>query len=259
MSSAPVPGSRPGPRRPASLPTQATDWLVGEQPARVLDLGSGRGSFAAALVDAGHEVFCLDHDPERVAGLPGRLGTRLHVAGQVESMPYLSCHFDVVTASQTLHRFAPGLAVTEIARVLRPGGHLAVLYQTRDDTVPWVRRLMGILQRVDPSAMQGAYGDLSVTEVGESRYFRDLERRDFRTWVPITRAGLATMAEQRPAVAALPADRRTEVLAEVGALYDSSARAPEPLLLPFRTSCWRAVVDHTELTIDEDPGLTIAV
>lgn len=259
MSPAPVPGSRPGTRGAAALPVAAVDWLLGEQSARVLDLGSGRGAFAATLVDAGHEVFCLDQDPQRVATLPGRLGTRLHVAGQVESMPYLSCHFDVVTASQSLHRFAPGLAVTEIARVLRPGGHLAVVYQTRDDTVPWVRRLMAILQRVDPSAMQGAYGDASVAEVAESPYFTGLERRDFRTWVPTTRAGLVTMAERRPAVAALPAAERQAVLDEVGGLYDSSARAPEPLLLPFRTSCWRAQVDHTELAIDDDPALTIAV
>ncbi|GAA3574932.1 class I SAM-dependent methyltransferase [Microlunatus spumicola] len=259
MPAAPVAGGRPGARRAAALPPDAVDWLVGDEPARVLDLGSGRGAFAATLVDAGHEVFCLDQDPERVATLPGRLGTRLHVAGQVESMPYLSCHFDVVTASQTLHRFAPGLALTEIARVLRPGGHLAVIYQTRDDTVPWVKRLMAILQRVDASAMQGAYGDTSIAEVGESPYFTDLERRDFRTWVPTTRDALVTMAQRRPAVAALGAAEREAVLAEVGGLYDSSARAPEPLLLPFRTTCWRAWVDHTELAIDDDPALTIAV
>jgi ubiquinone/menaquinone biosynthesis C-methylase UbiE len=254
-----VSGPRPGARGASTLQPAAVDWLVGERPARILDLGSGRGAFAATLVDAGHEVFCLDQDPERVATLPGRLGTRLHVAGQVESMPYLSCHFDVVTASQTLHRFAPGLAVTEIARVLRPGGHLGVVFQTRDDTVPWVRRLMGILQRVDPSAMQGAYGDASVADVGESPYFHSLERRDFRTWVPTTREGLVAMAQRRPAVASLGAAERDELLAEVGALYDTSARAPEPLLLPFRTSCWRAQVDHTELAIEDDPALTIAV
>ncbi|MGI3782965.1 MAG: class I SAM-dependent methyltransferase [Janthinobacterium lividum] len=259
MSPAPLSGSRPGSRGSAALPSAAVDWLLGEQPVRVLDLGAGRGAFAATLADEGHEVFCLDQDPTRVATLPARLGTRLHVAGQVESMPYLSCHFDVVTASQTLHKFAPGLAVTEIARVLRPGGHLAVVYQTRDDTVPWVRRLMGILQRVDPSAMQGAYGAASVAEVGESPYFHSLERRDFRAWVPTTREGLVTMAARRSAVAALPQAARDDLLAEVGALYDSSARAPEPLLLPFRTSCWRAQVDHTELSIDDDPALTIAV
>lgn len=252
-------GSRPGARRAGALPAEAVDWMVGTERARVLDLGSGRGSFALTVQDAGHQVFCLDHDPARVAQLPARLGTRLHVAGQVESMPYLSCHFDVVTASQTLHRFAPGLAATEIARVLRPGGHLAAVYQTRDDTVPWVRRLMAILQRVDPSAMQGTTGDASIAQLGESPYFRGLERRDFRTWVPSTRDGLLAMAARRPAVERLPAPERDALLAEVGALYDSSARAPEPLLLPFRTSCWRAEVDHAELTIDDDPGLTIAV
>lgn len=255
----PVSGSGPGARGAATLPSAAIDWLVGAAPARVLDLGSGRGAFAATLADAGHQVFCVDQDPERVATLPERLGTRRHVAGQAESMPYLSCHFDVVTASQTLHRFAPGLAVTEMARVLRPGGHLAVVYQTRDDTVPWVRRLMAILQRVDASAMQGAYGDVSVAEVGGSPYFSGLERRDFRAWVPTTRAALVAMAGRHPAVAALDTTERDALLAEVGALYDSSARVPEPLLLPFRTSCWRAQVDHTELAIDDDPALTITV
>lgn len=111
------------PRRP--YPAAAAAWLVGEQRTRVLDLGSGRGRFAAMLQDAGHQVFGLDRDVDRVAALAQRMGTRLHVAGQVESLPFLSCHFDVVTASQTLHRFAPGLALTEIARVLEPGGHLA--------------------------------------------------------------------------------------------------------------------------------------
>ena len=255
----PDPASRNRGGSAGGLPETAVGWLVGDRPVRVLDLGSGRGTFASSMVDAGHEVFCLDHDPTRVARLTTRLGTQLHVAGQVESLPYLSCHFDVVTASQTLHHFAPGLALTEIARVLRPGGHLGVAYRTRDDTVPWVRRLMGILRRVDPSAMQGGFGDASVAELGESPYFRDLERRDFRAWVPTTRAGLVAMAERRPTVAALDPTARTALLDEVGALYDSSARAPEPLLLPFRTTCWRAEVDHSQLCIDDDPALTIAV
>jgi hypothetical protein len=35
----------------------------------------------------------------------------------------------------------------------------------------------------------------------------------------------------------------------VGELYDSSARSPEPLLLPFQASCWRAMVDHSQLSM----------
>jgi SAM-dependent methyltransferase len=236
----------------APYPETAVAWMVAEDRVRVLDLGSGTGGFASMLHRAGHEVFCLDRAVERVAGLPDRLGTRLHVAGQVESMPFLSCHFDVVTAAATLHRFAPGLALTEIARVLRPGGRLAVAYNTRDDTVPWVRRLSEILQQADPDAMRGDFGVDSVGQLAESPYFLGLERRNFRNWVPITRRQLLAMVERRPAVRALEPLRRERLLAEVGELYDSSARAPDPLLLPFQASCWRAEVDHSRMAIEDD-------
>jgi SAM-dependent methyltransferase len=233
-------------------PEAAAAWMVGPHATRVLDVRAGRGGFAAMLRDAGHEVFCIDRTVDLVAGLPARLGTRLHVVGQVESLPFLSCHFDVVTAAQTLHRFAPGLALSEIARVLKPGGYLAIAYNTRDDTVPWVRRLTALIREADPDAMRGAYGEDSVEKVAESPYFGLMERRNFRNWMPITRGGLISMVERRPAVARLNAVARERLLREVGALYDTSARPPEPLMLPFQTSCWRVEVDHSKLVITDD-------
>jgi SAM-dependent methyltransferase len=238
--------------RRTPYPVAAAAWMVGERRARVLDLGSGRGGFAAMLHDAGHEVFGLDREVDVVASLAERLGTRLHVVGQVESLPYLSCHFDVVTAAQTLHRFAPGLALTEIARVLRPGGHLAVAFNTRDDTVPWVRRLTALLRDADPQAMGGDFGLEAVEALTDSPYFTALERRNFRNWVPITRGGLLTMVERQPWAASLTEERRARLLADVGELYDTSARPPEPLLLPFQSACWRAEVDHSGLVLLED-------
>lgn len=226
--------------------------MVGGPRRRILDLGSGAGAFAQLLVEEGHEVFCIDRDVEAIAAATERLGTRLHVVGQVESLPYLSCHFDVVTSSQNLHKFAPGLALSEIARVLRPGGHLAIAYNTRDDTVPWVRRLTALLQRNDPEAMRGDYGVESLDDVTESPYFGELVRRDFRNWVPITRKGLVTMVERRPSTAQMGTTQRQDLLAEVADLYDSIARPPEPLLLPYRASCWRAEVDHSGLVLGED-------
>ncbi len=239
--------------RQTLYPAAAPLWMVGERRARVLDLGSGNGAFARMLQEAGHEVFCLDRAAENVAGLADRLGTRLHVVGQVESLPYLAGHFDVVTASQSLHRFAPGLALSEIARVLKPGGHLAVAYNTRDDTVPWVKRLIALMQSAEPDSVTGDYGVDSVTSVSESPFFAHLQRKNFRNWVPISRAGLIAMVEQRPATAKLESGARQDLLREVGQLYDSSARPPEPLLLPYQASCWRAVADHTQLAaVDED-------
>ena len=226
--------------------------MVGPDPLRVLVLGAGRGGFAAMLRDAGHEVFCIDRTVELVVGLPARLGTRLHVVGPIESLPFLSCHFDVVTAAQPLHRVPPDLALNEIARVLKPGGRLAIAYNTRDDTVPWVRRLITLMREADPEAMRGDYGEDSVEKVAESPYFGLFERRNFRNWMPITRDGLIAMVERRPAVVQLNPGARARLLREVGALYDTSARAPDPLMLPFQTSCWRVEVDHSKLVITED-------
>lgn len=233
-------------------PEAAAAWMAGPERARILDLETGRGGFATMLRDAGHEVFCIDRTVDHVAVLPSRLGTRLHVVGHVESLPFLSCHFDVVTSAQTLHRFAPGLALSEIARVLKPGGHLAIAYNTRDDTVPWVRRLIELMRGADPEAMRGDYGSDSVEKVAESPYFGLFERRNFRNWMPITRAGLIAMVERRPAVSQLDPGSHARLLREVGALYDTSARSPEPLMLPFQTSCWRVEVDHSKLVITDD-------
>ena len=226
--------------------------MAGAEPMRVLDLGAGHGGFAAMLSDAGHEVFCIDRTVELVAGLPARLGTHRHVVGRVESLPFLSCHFDVVTAAQTLHHFAAGLPLSEIARVLKPGGQLAIAYNTRDDTVPWVRRLIALMREADPESMRGDYGEDSVEKVAESPYFGLFERRNFRNWMPITRDGLISMVERRPAVGQLNPTARDRLLREVGGLYDSSARRPDPLMLPFQTSCWRVEVDHSKLAITDD-------
>jgi SAM-dependent methyltransferase len=226
--------------------------MAGAEPMRVLDLGAGHGGFAAMLSDAGHEVFCIDRTVELVAGLPARLGTHRHVVGRVESLPFLSCHFDVVTAAQTLHHFAAGLPLSEIARVLKPGGQLAIAYNTRDDTVPWVRRLIALMREADPESMRGDYGEDSVEKVAESPYFGLFERRNFRNWMPITRDGLISMVERRPAVGQLNPTARGRLLREVGGLYDSSARRPDPLMLPFQTSCWRVEVDHSKLAITSD-------
>src|SRR4051794_24505012 len=238
------------PRSP--YPPATVGWLVGDRPARVLDLGSGKGGFAQMLVDAGHEVFCVDRSPKAAAELNGRVGMFRPVAARVEALPFFSCHFDVVTASQTLHRFAPGLALTEIARVLKPGGHIAVAFNTRDDTVPWVRRLSALIREAEPEAMRGDFGLESAAALEESPYFVDLERHNFRNWVPITREGLVSMVERQPWAASLPEDARAELLAAVAGLYDTSARPPEPLLLPFQAACWRARVDHSELALADD-------
>src|SRR5690349_22862438 len=60
------------------------------------------------------------------------------LAGRGEDIPLPDASVDAVTVSAAWHWLDPALAVPEIARVLRPGGRLGLIWVSRDDRVPWV-------------------------------------------------------------------------------------------------------------------------
>lgn len=228
------------------FPPQAVAWLAGDR-GRVLVIGGNTG-LVSQLAAAGHEVTVADRSLvalQRCCGTTGATG----VGAAAEQLPFVPCHFDTVLLPQNFHTFAPGLALAEIARVLTPQGRIGVIYTTRDDTVPWVKRLAATLQSVDETAMRGDYGTESVQHLLESRYFPQVDEKSFRTWFPVTREGLVAMVANRRSTQQLDEDTRSRLLAEVASHYDSMARAPEPLLLPYQATCWRARVSQDELSV----------
>lgn len=241
------------------LPPAAIDWLIGEAPRRVLTLSGA--SLPRTLLHAGHDLFAIDKQTRVVAALAQVPGITT-VAAQAESLPFDPCSFDVVAAHQVFHRYAPGLVLSEMARVLRPGGHAAVSYLVRDDSVPWVRRLVQLVQQLDPSAMAGSFGADSVGELLDSKYFPTSTHRSFRHWVPASRTSLTTMAANLPVTRGLDEPERKEFLDSIAALYDESAPGAGDLRLPYTLLCWQAHVDHQELTAPievDDNGLVIPI
>jgi SAM-dependent methyltransferase len=241
----------------SSLPN-ALDWLVEGSNGPTLVIGRSATPFAAGL--GGQRLTLVDRDRDGVAAMLRRAPSAIPLVAAVEALPLAPCTFDRVLLAQSFHQFAPGLALSEFARVLRPGGRLGISYTVRDDSVPWVRRLVALVRAIDPQAMSGDYGTDSLQSLDDSAYFPTVETRTFRRWVPIDRAGLLSMVERAPAAQKLDEAARDALLADVSALYENAARAPEPLLLPYRVLCWRAQVDHTELTAPldlPDDGLQI--
>lgn len=103
--------------------------LLADTGDRVLDLGCGPGALAVPLADAGRSVIAFDLAPAMVAEarrLIGRDNTRCgFVVGDAMALPFATASFDVVVTTGVLE-YVPDvdLAMSEIARVLRPGGHL---------------------------------------------------------------------------------------------------------------------------------------
>ncbi len=94
--------------------------------ARWLDVGCGRGGLVELL---GSQVaLCVGLDPDQASLREHRAaGVRL-TAGQMETPPYVSGAFDLITCSWVLeHLSDPPRALMAIARLLRPGGHFVFL------------------------------------------------------------------------------------------------------------------------------------
>ena len=238
-----------------AFPQAALEWLAAASDghplptARVLLLGRSAAPLGAALTRTGADLVACDTSRAGVRALLNRAPRALPTVAAADHLPFAAMAFDVVHVHQSLHDLAEG-ALASIARVLAPHGHLAVSYTVRDDSVPWVRRLTALLRDVDPQAMAGAYGTESIDRLEASTFFGEVEQRSHRLWVPISRVDLLGMVARR--FPDLEQDRLSRLMADVGELYESSARVPEPLLLPYRVACWRARVDHSEFTSQLD-------
>ncbi len=245
--------------QPTGFPASADAWLVPDA-CRVLAIGRASATAASRLRQAGCDVTLVEKDEAALAPLRRRLAGVSVVAGSADALPLRPASYDAVLITQGLHLLAPGLALAEFARVLVPGGRLALSYTTRDDSVPWVRRLAGVLQAYDPELMTGRQVE-SVTALDGCAYFPDVERRSFRMWVPISRDGMLAMIGRSPRLAALSGAAAAQLESAVAAVYDSSAREPEPVMLPYAVQCWRSEVCQDEVTtrLTDADGLRITL
>ena len=231
---------------------------------KILVAGAGHGGLVAAglLAKQGHDVTVVDRDVALVSAVRQRYPELHVVAGRGEALPFDPGLFDVVVSIQNFHTFAPGLALGEWARVLRPQGRIGVAYLTRDDSVPWVRKLKRIVQTYLPEAMTSDFGAGSVSALDGSVYFPVVKHVSFRLWVPSSRIQLQDSARHAAGAENLAEGQLFAMLEEIGRLYDEYARVPDPLLLPYRIQCWKAKVDQSELTaamIRGEDGLSISL
>ena len=103
-----------------------------------------RASSPASLVDRGLEVTAVDPSPEMLRVLRERLPGVRASEGHAERIPSPDAAFELVLAAQAWHWVDPARAVPEVARVLRPGGRLGLVWNERDESVGWVARAGGV-------------------------------------------------------------------------------------------------------------------
>jgi SAM-dependent methyltransferase len=236
---------RPGP------PEAALDWLVPAGCEVAVDLAAGTGLFTRALLARVPRVVAVEPDQRMRAVLERRTPGLDVRAGRGEALPLPDASVDALFVSTAWHWLDPERAVPEIARVLRPGGRLGIIWTSRDRDADWVAELD--LLRVDGARR----GPQTVAEVrawleqhntvtlpaGSPFEAQETASFRFRRAMPVA-AVLDWLASNSVFITASPDERAAGLARSREALLGQAATGPageEPLVeMPVRSWCWRA-------------------
>jgi SAM-dependent methyltransferase len=240
---------RPGPA------AAALDWLVPAGCEVAVDLAAGTGLFTRALLGRAARVVAVEPDA-RMREVLARRSPGVDVReGRGEAMPLPDASADAVFVSTAWHWLDRSRAVPEIARVLRPGGRLGVLWTSRDRDEDWVAELdlvrAGSSVRAhsgegagpDPRTLADVRAQLdrhhlvllppgSAFGAGETASFgftRTMRVDDVIAWLATSSAFITAPAADREAGLA----RSRDVLL-------SRAGSGPVIEMPMRSWCWRA-------------------
>ncbi len=115
----------------------------------IADIGSGSGLFTRPLLEMGYHVYAVEPNPAMRAAAEGLLAHYLafhSVDGRAECTGLPDHSVDVVTCAQSFHWFDPLLAHAEFSRILKPGGHVFLVWHERlGEASPFMRAFEAML------------------------------------------------------------------------------------------------------------------
>lgn len=211
---------RPGYPAAALEPLRLSSAMV------VLDLAAGTGKLTRSLAAGGATVIAVEPVEEMRAALPESVRA---LDGTAEAIPLDDASVDLVTVAQAFHWFDGPAALTEIHRVLRPGGRLALLWNRRGENDPVNDAIDALIEpyRMGTPSLKG---DAWRTAFERTTLFGPLEEHVFASEQVLDANGLAARICSISFIARLPEPERAGVPARARELT-----ADGPVTIPYRT------------------------
>jgi SAM-dependent methyltransferase len=228
-----------------SYPPEALRWLMSElgltSESTVLDLAAGTGKLTAGLRPLVGRVIAVEPVAEMRRVLEVAHPSADVRAGTAEAIPLEPASVDGVLVGAAFHWFDADPALVEIHRVLRPEGGLGMLWNRPEwDAEAWYPDFAAVRERA--RAAQGGPPNLysagpwrAVLEA--SPLYGPVSKREFRHVHRVGREEFVARVASWSVFAVLPEARRSDLLAEVGAMLDG--RGLTMLDLPYRTDTYR--------------------
>ncbi|MET0853678.1 MAG: methyltransferase domain-containing protein [Microterricola sp.] len=222
-------------RHRPGYPEESVRWLRGAASAAgdVLDLGAGTGKLSASLLAHGDRVTAVDPSADMLRVAAERMPGLTTIVGSGEHIPLPDASVDLVTVAQAWHWMDEELVTREVVRVLRPGGRLGLIWNSRDEAIPWVAALSTAMH-----AELNATAFVPTLGAGMTVVARHVER-----WTQHTdRAGILNLATTRSYYLVASEAERAAMLARIETVLDAHPETrAETILLPYITESWLAV------------------
>ena len=139
-------------------------------PLRAADIGAGTGKMSELLARAGFLVDAVEPSEAMRAQASSVDGVTWH-DGLAEETGLTNDLYDIVVFAQSWHWVDEARAGLEAARILAPGGVLAIVWNQMAVSIPWVHRLTRIMRSGDvhrpdrPPTPGGGFAPLTITQV----------------------------------------------------------------------------------------------
>lgn len=224
-------------------PVEAVDHVARElgldPAATVLDLGAGTGKLTRVLAERFDRVVAVEPLDGMRTVLESVVPQADALAGEAEHIPVADSSVDAIFAADAFHWFDGERALAEIARVLRPRGGLALLWNVpAKPTEPSIGAAGELLSMRGSAERQiNRYDSGEWREPFAGSPFEELREARFEHRQVADKEGMLAYIASMSWIAVLAEDERTKLLEEVRGLLDADSY----------TRFWRTELHWTRL------------
>jgi ubiquinone/menaquinone biosynthesis C-methylase UbiE len=228
-----------------SYTRDAVDYLIRtldlRESRRVVEIGAGTGKFTEQLLDCGVEIVAVDPSDDMRQVFHDRFSDLEVKKGTGEQIPLDDHSCDAALVAQAFHWFDPRRAMQEISRVLTSEGRLGLIWNERDESVPWVSELSHAMQwdTRQPYRVGTDFSEVVTTNSD----FSYVERRQFRFTDELDHSRLRQRVLSTSYISAAPGEERDQIMANVDRVIGTlPARIDMPYLCDAYV-CSRSPID----------------